>query len=76
MFIFKRGNSLKNVQNSTKKKPKNVAVLKTAVKKTNTRNSKPVVEKVVEMSVKEEEEFVATKKNTKKTEKNKEEENI
>ena len=66
MFIFKRGNSLKNVQHSTKKKPKNVAVLRTVVKKkAAVRLPKAVVEEVVETPVKE------TKKK-----KNKEEENI
>ena len=67
MFIFKRGNSLKNVQHSTKKKPKSVAVLKTIMKKANTRPSKPLTEKV------KEEEIVPTKKSNKKTDKNKEE---
>ena len=62
MFIFKRGNSLKNVQLSTKKKPKNLGVLKTVEKKPVVRKQKQIVEQ----------EETTAKKNTKKVEKNKE----
>jgi len=72
MFIFKRGNSLKNVQYSTKKKkPKSLEPLKIAQKKKKAQVKMPINNEVMAI-----EETVATKKNNKKIEKNKEEENI
>ncbi len=69
MFIFKRGNSLKNVQNSTKKKPKNMGVLRTVKKITKQ-------ETVIADDLVKDEPIVPSKKNSRKADKNKEEENI